>query len=458
MRWTLPKLRTWHLLGFIAAIAALISVMQYRWTVEDEGYALIRRLRSLDPKVRAETATKLILVHPKERRAIGPLTELLFDADPGVRGAAARALLDLASGSGPGGNDDEAVVGPVKMALTAALGDQDPAARLEIARSLGFLGTEPKVIVPVLIAFAEDRDPHKRIEALSVLGRYARQSEPALVALFAALNHDDPETRLAATYALTFGSDQPDRRTEPRIIAALVKSADDDEPRVRYASIRGLGFLGGRMMIEVPRVLQALSDPDPRMRLTAASYLGWNAPGKRAPGVVQALERALNDPDLSVRRASATTLGQIGLYAEAALPTLRGRLDDPEEMVRRNAENSIEVIEKQVRDFQSLTLPQAIADLSDPDPINRSNAAARLEYYGARASKAVPDLIRCLDDREPEVRRAAASALGQLGPGAAVAVEKLAELAKSDENEQVRLSATHAKAILIHDPGETPGP
>jgi hypothetical protein len=45
MRLTIPKLRTWHLLGIVAASAMFFSVMQFRWSVEDPGYALIRRLR-----------------------------------------------------------------------------------------------------------------------------------------------------------------------------------------------------------------------------------------------------------------------------------------------------------------------------------------------------------------------------------------------------------------------------
>jgi hypothetical protein len=54
MRLTIPKLRTWHLLGIVAASAMFFSVMQFRWSVEDPGYALIRRLRSLDAAERAE--------------------------------------------------------------------------------------------------------------------------------------------------------------------------------------------------------------------------------------------------------------------------------------------------------------------------------------------------------------------------------------------------------------------
>jgi hypothetical protein len=65
MRLTIPKLRTWHLMGIVAASAALFSIMQFRWSVEDPGYALIRRLRSLDAVERAKAADGLIFLRAK---------------------------------------------------------------------------------------------------------------------------------------------------------------------------------------------------------------------------------------------------------------------------------------------------------------------------------------------------------------------------------------------------------
>src|ERR1700677_4325767 len=98
MRLTIPKLRTWHLLGIVAASAAFFSVMQFRWSVEDPAYALIRRLRSLDPGERANANDQLGGIRPRARRAIGPLTEALFDGDARVRAGAARSLSWIVQG------------------------------------------------------------------------------------------------------------------------------------------------------------------------------------------------------------------------------------------------------------------------------------------------------------------------------------------------------------------------
>src|SRR5271166_1243241 len=92
MRLTIPKLRTWHFMGIVAASAAFFSVMQFRWSVEDPAYALIRRLRSLDAAERVKAAGGLGSLRPKDRRAIAPLTEMPFDPDSRARASAAGAL------------------------------------------------------------------------------------------------------------------------------------------------------------------------------------------------------------------------------------------------------------------------------------------------------------------------------------------------------------------------------
>jgi hypothetical protein len=85
MRLTIPKLRTWLLLGIVAASAMFFSLMQFQWSVEEPGYALSRRLRSLDAAERAKAAGGLGSLRPMDRRAIAPLTEMLFDSDSRVR-------------------------------------------------------------------------------------------------------------------------------------------------------------------------------------------------------------------------------------------------------------------------------------------------------------------------------------------------------------------------------------
>ncbi len=445
MRLTIPKLRTWHLMGIVAASAAFFSVMEFRWSVEDPGYALIRRLRSLDAVERAKAAEGLRSLRPMDRRAIAPLTEMLFDPDSGARASAARALSYMVP-------LDDPEAGTVKAALTSALVDRDPAVRRAIAVSLAHFEPEPEVVVPALLEFVKDADPEARGEIIGCMGFSARRDEAAQAAVFAALGDPAFEVRWRAVNALRRCAHVPKLAPQPlleKIIAALMGAADDESAFVRADAVRTLARIAGKTKIEIPRVIEALGDPDADVRLAAAVSLGWRGFSKRSPALVPALGRALADPDPQVRRCSAASLGNLGLDAEAALPALRALANDPETEVREQAAQVISTIEKSVLTFRSTTLPQAIADLDDADPITRALAANRIENLGSRASDAVPSLIRCLADREADVRLAAASALGQIGPRASGAIPTLANLAESDPDERVRRAATLSRSILL---------
>lgn len=456
MRLTIPKLRTWHLLGIVAASAAFFAVMEVRWRVEDPGYDLIRQLRSSDALVRVKAARELVWHRPRERRAIAPLCEMLFDPDATARASAARVLPEVID------RTDEAEVEQVKAALGSALGDRNPIVRLAIARSLCGLNPEPKVVVPTLLELARGEDAPIRARAISMLGPFGRRSEPALAALFASLGDADFEVRIRSVDSLGYCSWIPNVPPGPllgRIKAALVAAADDEDARVRAEAIQALGSIAARSRTDDPRVLRALDDPISTVRAAAAASLGWNWPGRRSKVLVPALVRALADADWQVRYRSARSLGFLGDEAEAAIPALRASAGDPAEAARDAAIEAAQKIQEAVRIVRAVMLPGAIAELGDADPIVRALAAGRIEAIGPRAAEAIPALVRCLDDGEADVRRAAADALSRLGPKAEVAGPSLARLAESDPDERVRRSARLSRSNLLLDAGgEGPTP
>ena len=343
MRLTIPKLRTWHLLGIVALSAGFLAVMEVLWKFKDPGYALIRQLRSSDAREREKAAMELIKLRPRERRAIAPLTEMLFDPDFGARASAARALKEIVDRA------DEAEAGPVKAALVAALGDRDPVARLAIVKSLCALNPEPRVVVPTLLEMARDRNGGTRANAIFLLSHYGRQSEPVLAALFAALGDADPEVRWRSAESLGFCSFFPNVPPEPllgRIKNALLGVADDENPGVRAAGVSRLAAIASRAKADDPRVIEALGDPDSGVRLAAAASLGWNRPGNRSKDLVPALVRTLADPDFQVRQMSAKALGTLGVEGEVAIPALRASTNDPAESIREEATRAVEAIEK----------------------------------------------------------------------------------------------------------------
>ncbi len=455
MRIAIPRLRLWHLLGLVAAGAAFLAVFRYRWEVEDPGYRWARRLGSAHAAERAEAAHHLGAIRPPERGAIGPLIEALSDGDARVRAGAAGALGNIF-----GGGKDDPEARAVGAALAAALGDRDRGARRAIAEALAVFRPEPRVIVPALLEFARDGEPAVRLRTINLLGLFARESEPARDAVVAALDDADEFVRSMAVNSLGWCLMIPGLAPEPilgTVKAALLRAADDGDAQVRRAAIRTLGGLGGRTRTEIPRVIEALTDPDAEVRLVAATYLATGRPGARSAALIPALVRTLADPDPRVRKGSAATLGRLGLDAEAALPALRAVPSFQDEADRGAIAGAVRAIEGAAETFRSHTLPGAIADLGDAEPVNRSLAADRLGDFGPRSAGAVPALARCLGDREVIVRRAAARALGLVGPSALAALPALAERADSDDDEGVRRSAALSRSALLHAAAGGPG-
>jgi HEAT repeat protein len=356
---------------------------------------------------------------------------------------ALRSILD-------GKNDPEA--GPVKAALTSALGDRDPDARMAITGALVGFEPEPGVIIPTLLELARSGDARKRLQAVNILGFYTRASEPARAAVFAALGDADPWVRHHSVDALGRCSTYPDLAPQPllgQIEAAVVGASGDESPIVRAVAVQALGGLGSRTRTEFPVVIQALADPDADVRLQAATFLAWRSPGGRSPALIPALGRALRDPDKHVRRAAARTLGRLGPDAEA---TLRDSPADADQEVRQEVAEALATIEKAAVALRSL-IAEGIANLGDADPAIRALGADQLARSGPRAAEGIPALVRSLGDREAAVRLAAAAALGKLGPRAAVAMPELARRAESDDDERVRRAAEASRSVLVRDEG-----
>lgn len=445
MTLAIPKLRTWHLLGIVATSAAFIAVMQFRWSVEDPGYDLVRRLRSINLADRIEAAGRVGGYRPRERRAVAPLMELLYDADPRARGMAARALAQLVSDS-----KDEAETGPVKAALASLLRDPDPEARRAVAISLTWFNPEAKVVVPTLLDGLRRGDAGARSELVSALGPFARADEAARLALFNALGDPDANVRWQAVHALGSSSQYPGLAPQPMLgqaMTALAGAADDESPLVRSAAMYALGTVGGWMKVEVPRTIEALGDPDANVRRQAIQHLPSGPPGTRSEALLSALIRALGDEDATVRQWAARLLGSLEGEAEAALPALRALTSDGDGDVRKVAIQAVEAIEKAIRDDRA-GIAAKLAELADPDPDVRALAADWLAGLGPRAAKAVPALLRGLGDPDPGVRRSFAEALGKIGPDVKVAepdlAKLLAKLAASDPDAKVRDAARSA--------------
>jgi len=287
-------------------------------------------------------------------RAERALVQALFDPDPRLREAVARALRATSAGGNPLGASHSFFPVPTSdaasyvRAILAATGDSGMAPDLAALRPAlmsaatdGLRGPVERVL-PVLEvlssrsaglglgALTADLDQwpadvrDATLRHLNILAE-ALVPELALVA-----THPDPDARAHAVRVLA-------RIPNAAATAAVVRALMDDEEVVLRAALRSLEtrHAGSRGIAEpVARILREHSDWS--ARTLAAQTLG-RIGDRGQTGQTRALTEALRrDSFAFVREAAARALGEVG--DPSGVPSLREALfSDPEPRVRRGA-------------------------------------------------------------------------------------------------------------------------
>jgi len=189
----------------------------------------------------------------------------------------------------------------------------------------------------------------------------------------------------------------------PKIFAERMNSADASTRRGAAKDLRGKKRIKGRL---VPVLLQACRDPDVDVRV-----YGYYAVGRADPyeeGVVSAILDGMVDTSVEVRRAVASSLGMIDPFPSTCLPHLVKLLIDPDEKVRKLA-------------FA------AVAD---------------------REKDAMGSLMRSIDSKDDKLRLAVINVMAQIGGPAKSALPKLRQIAREDENKELRDAAERAVKFI----------
>lgn len=216
------------------------------------------------------------------------LRSILDDADPWIRGWAARGL------GGVGDRHDlerieplleDEAAGPVIQALRAGkrlvdAGKSSPpdSWRRHLARLLA------------------DPRPGVRVTAIETSAAWLLDDELA-AQLLGFGREGEPRERELALLALAEGEDE-------RALVLLPSASGDPDPSVRAASVRAAGLLG-----EVELIARLLLDPSPQVRRTAVDTLLVAEPADPT----SLLDRALADPDVTVRALALDWGGDRGL-------------------------------------------------------------------------------------------------------------------------------------------------
>ena len=144
-------------------------------------------------------------------------------------------------------------------------------------------------------------------------------------------------TSQAAAAAMGAPADAPavtPRRTFPTstVVKAVYAEPVSELPPIKpflewteqEAAADALGRIG---VAAVPALIDALSNPEPAVRVKAIEVLGRM--GADAKDAVPHLVKLLDDPSEAVRKAATRTLGRIGPPADQAVPALMRTLLQP---------------------------------------------------------------------------------------------------------------------------------
>jgi len=248
--------------------------------------------------------------------------------------------------------------------------------------------------------------------AMALLGLlYAQTQGGAVETVFQELRSSDEKTRNAAAENLTVLA----LKDFEGMLPALQEGLSDEYPEVRFYSAVALAAAAydderNAIMLgqAAPALIEALKDPDPRVREAAAGALGLVGPSPTSEAV-SALAELLGDSEAKVRKASLEALTRPqAVDMELIFAVLRVHEEDPSEDVR-------------------------------------AEAAKTLAEIGARDPAVVWSLTESLKSPDRYLRQESVRALGKLGPAASPAIEELEKVAENPrEDRTIRKYAAQA--------------
>ena len=296
--------------------------------------------RDLVPELRKALKDKNPVIREKVARALGRLDQLAADAEDDLRVAA----------------DDQVL--PVRMAAKKSLARMGVDAQAEIM-VLAHEIVEPRS-TPGLMG--NQSTANERWRAASDLHYMATGSKvhdedfkPAIPLLLEGLKDPEPGVRAEIAFLLGIIS-----KTTPDAMPTLRNLLKDPESTVRDAASLSLARLGQDTQNVVSDLCQRFSWPHAvsvgpdKDKMTTATARSWAAEklyfiasgpavsSKNFEASIPKLIQALQDPDANVRREIARTLGVVGGSARETAPALKKLLGDSNLGVQEAASSALQ--------------------------------------------------------------------------------------------------------------------
>jgi len=292
--------------------------------------ALERAAEDSDPFLASVAAWARARIHPDDKalleKAIGRLGRELASDQPNVRSGSVSALSDLAGSLDPDGA--RALAG----AFAPLLGDADPGVRSAAAAALVRLREHALDVLEGMLA-----DPGKKAFAMELLAAIGPAAKPATDSLMAALADGDPA--IAGDAAVAIAAIGPDAAAAVPELRKII-DADGVPTGLRYSAAYALGRIGPAAKPAAAR-LRELAASDDELLATVATWATMKVePEDRSlfDSAVPLLRKAIRGERELVRLEAAVALGDIGAAAVKAIPILElVSEEDPSSSVRSAA-------------------------------------------------------------------------------------------------------------------------
>jgi HEAT repeats len=271
--------------------------------------------------------------------------------------------------------------------------EHDPA-----ANAIRQMGARALPYLLQVIARGDTEEAYLAAHAIREIGSLATPAIPVLKGLLA-----QEKSSFVAAEALVVLSQR-----------SVIQALSDPRPKIRQSAVLALGYAGPR--VDASAVPPLVTMLDAGGAGVDRSYLAWalGSIAKGADQAVPALLRLLADNDPWLRQTAAGLLGNFKL--ERTRPRLVAALTDLHAGVRAAAARSLGgAVDRQTDDVAVQTIVTALAaTLKDPDDNVRAQSAWALGAIGPRAIAVVPALLELLNDSTQGVRQTAVASLAHI--------------------------------------------
>lgn len=426
-------------------------------TVKSDLTRLIQELDNEDQWVRLHALEAIGKRDPTEREPVPALIEAMSDESVRVRVAAAQALLRI----GPVNKE-------VVLAFIRASMDKWKGVIYACDEFFGYLGPQHSYIAADLIRMS--KTPSERAQRLSIeaLGNMGDASVPAVPYIIesmknprlesiaaSALRKLGPKANAAVPELIEMLKDKHKKFSAALVLEAIGSPAREAIPELQNCLVHSSHVAYARALLSInPESSEAI---DALVEISRLPYVPnqWSAQpdahyllvkyGHDRDRHLQGLIDALENPNPRIRLNAAAYLGKLGAEANEAVDSLRKALEDNDPEVRAEAARAI--LLTSLKPMERKQAADVILNAVEEKVfMARLRAFSALEGFGSDESWAVPALTALATKTtipQERFRINAVKALKNIGSEAAESLPALRRLLK-DDHWQIRKNAHEA--------------